>query len=394
MAENLAPGPDHKPNQKSVSAYGQWADGGWGMILTGNVQVSDVHLGGPGDVAIPSHASQTPSPETKEAWKTWAATCQRSGTPTIVQLCHPGRQSPAGISNRSFFAKTIAPSPVPLNFGPSILERLAASLLFGTPHEMTVEEISGEGGVVDQFVEAARQSFEAGFKGIELHGAHGYLLAQFLSPLTNHRTDSFGGTPAKRAEVVLRTIRAIRAATSPTFCIGIKLNSVDAATSESLSDVMAQIRLVAGCGIDFIEISGGSYENPLMMSADRDKEHGAARELFPGVRAGCAQGFPRLVLMVTGGFRTRIGMEQALESGGCDLIGIGRPATVKPKLPKEIILNTRDVPDERASVALTPYQAPWVVKHFPLKMVGLGASTMHYGAQIKRMGDGLEPVDR
>lgn len=122
-------------------------------------------------MAILSHASKSPSPETKEAWKTWAATCQRSGTPTIVQLCHPGRQSPAGISNRSFFAKTVAPSPVALNFGPSILERLVTSLLFGTPHEMTVEEISGEGGVVDQFVEAARQSFEAGFKGIELHGA-------------------------------------------------------------------------------------------------------------------------------------------------------------------------------------------------------------------------------
>ncbi|TVY85843.1 NADH-dependent flavin oxidoreductase, partial [Lachnellula willkommii] len=300
---------------------------------------SDIHLGGPGDVAIPSHASQTPSPDTKEAWKTWAATCQRSGTPTIVQLCHPGRQSPAGISNRSFFAKTIAPSPVPLNFGPNILERLAASLLFGTPHEMTVEEISGEGGVVDQFVEAARQSFEAGFKGIELHGAHGYLLAQFLSPLTNHRTDSFGGTPAKRAEIILRTIRAIRAATSPSFCIGIKLNSVDAATSESLSDVMAQIRLVAGCGIDFIEISGGSYENPLMMSADRGsdsaaplanavKQSTALREsFFLEFAQTVRKEFPRLVLMVTGGFRTRVGMEQALESGGCDLIGIGRPAT-------------------------------------------------------------------
>ena len=122
-------------------------------------------------MAILSHASKDPSPETKEVWKTWAATCQRSGTPTIVQVCHPGRQSPAGISNRSFFAKTIAPSPVKLNFGAGILDKLAATLLFGTPREMTIGEISGEGGVVDQFVEAAKQSFEAGFKGIELHGA-------------------------------------------------------------------------------------------------------------------------------------------------------------------------------------------------------------------------------
>ncbi|TVY37004.1 NADH-dependent flavin oxidoreductase, partial [Lachnellula occidentalis] len=398
MAENLAPGPEHKPNQKSVSLYGQWADGGWGMLLTGNVQVSDLHLGGPGDVAILSHASKSPSPETQEAWKSWAATCQRSGTPTIVQLCHPGRQSPAGISNRSFFAKAIAPSPVKLNFGSSILERLAAALLFGTPHEMTVEEINE---VVDQFVEAARQSFEAGFKGIELHGAHGYLLAQFLSPLTNHRSDSFGGTPATRAEIVLLIIRAIRSATSPSFCIGIKMNSVDAASSESLDDVMAQIRLVAECGIDFIEISGGTYENPRMMNGDAAaapdatvKKSTALREsFFLEFAQTVRKEFPQLVLMVTGGFRTRVGMEEALKSGGCDLIGVGRPATVKPKLPKEIILNTAEVPDERASIALNPYQAPWLVANFPLKLVGTGAANVHWGKQINRIADGLEPTD-
>lgn len=182
------------------------------------------------------------------------------------------------------------------------------------------------------------------------------------------------------------------------------MNSVDAATSESLDDVMAQIRLVAACGIDFIEISGGSYENPLMMNPDRDsaapqanvvKQSTALREsFFLEFAQAVRKEFPRLVLMVTGGFRTRVGMEGALESGGCDLIGIGRPATVKPKLPKEIILNTKEVPDERASVALTPYDAPWLIKHFPLKMVGMGAATKHYGDQIKRMGDGLEPVDR
>jgi len=136
--------------------------------ITGNVQVSDTYLGGPSDVSILSQTSKAPSPETKEAWKTWAATCQRSGTPTVVQLCHPGRQSPAGLGNRSFFSKTIAPSAVKMNFGPSLIEKLAVSILFGTPREMTVEEING---VVDQFVEAAKQVYEAGFKGVELHGA-------------------------------------------------------------------------------------------------------------------------------------------------------------------------------------------------------------------------------
>jgi 2,4-dienoyl-CoA reductase-like NADH-dependent reductase (Old Yellow Enzyme family) len=105
------------------------------------------------------------------------------------------------------------------------------------------------------------------------------------------------------------------------------------------------------------------------------------------------ESFPQLVLMVTGGFRTRVGMEDALSSGGCDLIGIGRPATVRPKLPKEIILNTKEVPDERAHVALAPFEAPWLVKHFPIKQVGVGAASGYYGSQIQRMGEGLEPVD-
>jgi 2,4-dienoyl-CoA reductase-like NADH-dependent reductase (Old Yellow Enzyme family) len=137
----------------------------------GNVQVSDAYLGTPRDVAILSNASSQRSNAIQESWKSWAQTCQQHGTPAVVQLCHPGRQSPVGAGNRSFFAKTVAPSAVRLNFGPSWIERLAVSLVFGTPREMTVEEISGEGGLVDQFVAAAKQCFDAGFKGVELHGA-------------------------------------------------------------------------------------------------------------------------------------------------------------------------------------------------------------------------------
>ena len=137
----------------------------------GNVQVSKTYLGSPGDVAILSQASANPSTATQDLWKNWAATCQRSGTPAIVQLNHPGRQSPVGAGNRGFFEKTVAPSAVKLNFGNNILARAAVAFMFGTPREMTVEEISGEDGLIDQFAAAARQSFEAGFKGIELHGA-------------------------------------------------------------------------------------------------------------------------------------------------------------------------------------------------------------------------------
>lgn len=183
------------------------------------------------------------------------------------------------------------------------------------------------------------------------------------------------------------------------------MNSVDAASSESLDDVIEQIRLIAECGIDFIEISGGTYEDPKMAvealtpsintkeSTVNIKESTSQRESFFLEFAKTARKeFPSLILMVTGGFRTRVGMEAALASGGCDLVGIGRPATTRPKLPKEIILNT-DIPDEKAHVALAPYKAPWLVRHIPIKQVGTGAQSAYYGSQIQRMGEGLEPID-
>lgn len=136
--------------------------------MQGNVQVSETYLGSPRDVAILSKSSST---ATKDLWRNWAATCQRSGTPTVVQLCHPGRQSPVGAGNRGFFEKSVAPSAVKMNFGDNLIAKAAVSFMFGTPREMATDEISGQGGVIDQFVAAAKQCFMAGFKGVELHGA-------------------------------------------------------------------------------------------------------------------------------------------------------------------------------------------------------------------------------
>lgn len=133
--------------------------------------MDETYLGSPGDVSILSKASNSPSAATQDLWRNWAATCQRSGTPTIVQLCHPGRQSPWGAGNRSFFAKSVAPSAVKMNLGDNLIAKAATSLLFGTPRELSADEISGPGGIIDQFVAAAKQSFIAGFKGVELHGA-------------------------------------------------------------------------------------------------------------------------------------------------------------------------------------------------------------------------------
>ena len=193
------------------------------------------------------------------AWKAWAHACTSEGTPAIVQINHPGRQSPIGAGNRSLLAQNIAPSAIPMNFGPGVLPCLLNSVIFGTPKEMTVPDIQD---VVERFAESARLSAEAGFSGVQIHAAHGYLLAQFLSEKSNNRNDAYGGSPEARAKIVVDIIHAIQAAVPRGFCVGIKLNSTDHQSIQALDACKKQLRLITSAGVDFIEISGGTYEDP------------------------------------------------------------------------------------------------------------------------------------
>lgn len=257
MAENMAgPATDYLPDDAVKRSYTAWADAGWGMILTGNVQVDTKYLGQPGDTAlIDNEAKQL------ESWKAWAKASKgpNGSTPAIVQINHPGRQSPAGAGTRGFFAKNVAPSAVPVVFGPGLLAKLLSAVVLGTPREMTVAEIEG---VVAQFARAGKLSADAGFDGVELHAAHGYLLTQFLSPQSNKRTDAYGGTPAKAARIVADIVRAMRAVTPKGFTIGIKLNSVDHQSESALRDCIEQLHVITEAGVDFLEVSGGTSEDP------------------------------------------------------------------------------------------------------------------------------------
>lgn len=194
MAEGMSDS-THMPNHKFIQAYSQWAVGGWGLVITGkiafvlqnndlqksnivvgNVQVDVKYLGENKDVSV-SEAAEERS-KTLAAWKSWSTACQKNGTPTIVQLNHPGRQSPIFAGTKSIFEKNIAPSPVPLDFGPSWFARAIRSLVFGSPREITVEDIQK---LVDQFGDVAKLAAESGFKGVEIHAAHGYLLGRSIT---------------------------------------------------------------------------------------------------------------------------------------------------------------------------------------------------------------------
>jgi 2,4-dienoyl-CoA reductase-like NADH-dependent reductase (Old Yellow Enzyme family) len=279
------------PTDLHTNLYRQWAEGGWGMVLTGAFQrlhpsinyfllaryvyhelslTAWYHIG---SVSIDRmyltdarDNSYDPSNTTAfvARWRalTDACTTSSSGNTTalIMQINHPGRQSPLCAGSRSFTTKNIAPSPVPLNLGSGLVARFASSLAFGTPREMTKTDIED---VIQRHVHAARLAREAGFHGVQLHAAHGYLFTQFLGSGTNRRTaDAYGGSVENRARIVVETVRGIRDALGDEFCVGIKLNSVDHQSGEALAECLVQLKMIIAAGVDFVEISGGTYEDP------------------------------------------------------------------------------------------------------------------------------------
>ncbi|KAJ5473575.1 hypothetical protein N7475_003141 [Penicillium sp. IBT 31633x] len=392
MAEMLAK--TNQPTEGLLDAYEQWSDGGWGSILTGNVQVDVNHLGSPFDPALHSEYTDSETNSTVVAqWKKYADTCQKHGTPAIAQICHPGRQSFRVAGRRGMFAPTLAPSAVPIKVGNGYLDRLIGYLAWAAPKEMTTQDVER---VIRQFVDTARLLADAGFSGIELHGAHGYLIDQFLSGKTNLRTDAYGGTPEKRARFVLEILSQTRKVVPATFAIGIKLNSADHSSS-TFGETMTQIALLAEAGIDFMEISGGTYEDPKMMghgeasSAAPKSERTAAREaFFLEFSKEVRQRHPGLVLMLTGGFRSRAGAEAAIENNACDLVGIGRPAAVDPKFPR--LLLDESVAADEARMPLNKVPVPWYGRFLPANLIGAGAETIYYSAQIQRLAKGLSTI--
>ncbi|KAM7202574.1 NADH:flavin oxidoreductase/NADH oxidase [Naviculisporaceae sp. PSN 640] len=421
MAESLGDSSGLPTDTRLLSAYESWAQGQWGMILTGNVQIDRRYLGSPQDVYIDPPSLSDPAVRASvlaafkkyaEASKSQSSTGNGKSAAAIVQINHPGRQSPVGAGSRPFMTKNLAPSPVPLTLGgtgtSSPLSYLLTKLMFGTPREMTIPEIND---IISRFAETSLLLAEAGFDGVEIHGAHGYLLSQFLSPRSNKRTDSYGGTPANRARIVVEIIHAIREKIAkdgrfPTFVVGIKVNSVDSQADgeKGLQDLIEQLKLIVDAGVDFVEISGGSYDDPAMFigvdgddskpvkkSASSEKREAFFQTFASAIRDSLSKSQNQTPLMLTGGFRTRKGMEHALSTGDCDLVGIGRPAVINPHLPANVLLN-KEIKDQDAILYAKKLPLPgWfagIAKWILPTVIGAGYETAWYGDKIKEVGNG------
>jgi 2,4-dienoyl-CoA reductase-like NADH-dependent reductase (Old Yellow Enzyme family) len=356
---------ERAPTPELVRLYQAWADGGVGLCVTGNVMIDRRALGEPGNVVIEDDRDLA-------QLKAWAQAATRNGTQCWVQLNHPGKQSPKGLNK-----ETVAPSAVP--FRPDM------KAFFATPRELTDAEVHA---LVARYGKAAGIVKQAGFTGVQIHGAHGYLVSQFLSPHHNRRTDDWGGTAEKRRRFVLAVYQSMRENVGPDFPIGIKLNSADfqrgGFTEEESLDT---IRALAEAGIDLIEVSGGTYEAPAMTGVKADKaevkDSTRQREAYFLAFAEKARQAVKTPLVVTGGFRSSQGMAEAIGSGSVDMVGLARVLAVEPDLPKRL---------------LAGQEAINVIK--PIK-TGIGfidkmglLEVTWYTGQLKRIGKGEAPKPR
>ena len=318
MSEALAT-PDGKVTPALIKLYDTWGKGGLGSSITGNVMIDHRAKNEPGVVIVEDESDLARLTE-------WASLGKKHNTAQIVQLSHPGKQCPKGLNR-----ETVAPSAI--GFGP------AMAPLFGVPRALTEEEIYD---LIRRFGESARICEKAGFQGVQIHGAHGYLVSAFLSPKHNHRTDQWGGSLENRMRFLLESFKEIRKQTSASFVVGVKLNSADFQKGGfTEEDSVAVFKALDALGVDFIEISGGTYEAPAMAGAKRKqpaiKESTIQREAYFLEFAEKVRKEVKTVLMVTGGFRTRAGMDAALASGACDLIGIARPLAVETDVTDSLI---------------------------------------------------------
>lgn len=354
MEENMAVS-GQLPGPTLLRLYRQWSRGGAGLLITGNVMVHAAALTGPGGVVLDAESPLEP-------FRQWADAAKSGGARVWMQINHPGRQVRADMPGVAW-----APSPIRVDVGKN-------SKRFAEPVGMTPAQIAE---TVQRFAATAAQAERAGFDGVEIHAAHGYLLSQFLSPLANRRTDGWGGSLENRARLLLDIVRAVRSAVAPGFAVAVKLNSADFQRGGFDSgDAARVIAMLAPLGVDIVELSGGSYEAPAMTGQERDERTRKREAYFLSLAEELATSSP-LPLMMTGGV-VRLPVAEEVLAAGIELVGMGSALAVDPGLPN------RWQHDPDAKVELAPV-------NIQDKAVASAASMARVRQQLRRLGAGRRP---
>jgi 2,4-dienoyl-CoA reductase-like NADH-dependent reductase (Old Yellow Enzyme family) len=317
MTEGLADKFD-LPTPALIQLYKTWSQGGTGLHITGNVMVDRRYLERAGNVVLEDDKNL-------DLFRTWSKQGTTGGNHLWVQLNHPGRQCPKMVST-----EPLSPSDI----------QLAMLGNFARPRPMDQSDIEQ---VIERFITSARLVKEAGFTGVQIHCAHGYLLSQFLSPKINQRQDQWGGSLENRARIIRRIIVGARAAVGADFPIGVKLNSADFQKGGfSLEDCLTVASWLGEDGVDLLEISGGTYEQLSLIGVEPTdvRESTRKREAYFIEYAECIKQSAQIPVMITEGFRSRDFMERAIESGEVDVLGLARPLCTKPDCSAKIIQQT------------------------------------------------------
>jgi 2,4-dienoyl-CoA reductase-like NADH-dependent reductase (Old Yellow Enzyme family) len=355
MEENMA-GRAQLPEERLLALYRRWGAGGAGLLITGNVMVHAEALTGPGGVVLDLGAPLEP-------FAGWAKAGKANGAAMWMQINHPGRQVQAQMPGVVW-----APSPVGVELGKHTKR-------FGRPVAMTPEQIDA---TVRRFAVAAVSAERAGFDGVEVHAAHGYLLSQFLSPLSNRRTDQWGGSLENRARMLLDVVRAIRSSVASSFAVAVKLNSADFQRGGfDADDAQQVIAMLEPFGVDLVELSGGNYESPAMAGRPADARTQAREAYFLELATELAKTSP-LPLMLTGGITRRETAEKAL-ANGVAMIGMATALAVTPDLPN------RWRAGEQAGGQLRPVS-------WSDKTLASAASMALVRHQMRRMARGRNPA--
>ncbi|MFC7446413.1 NADH:flavin oxidoreductase/NADH oxidase family protein [Rhodococcus daqingensis] len=352
MSEQLATR-DGRPTPELNRLYATWGRGGAGLLVTGNVMIDRAALVEPRNIILDDERAL---PQIRA----WSDAGRAAGSAVWMQINHPGRVATVPFTRR----------PV----GPYASREPVPGFNFRKPRELTGADIES---LIRRYVRTAELAIAGGFDGVQIHAAHGYLLAQFLSPLANTRGDRYGRDAAGRRRLLLEVVAAVRAALGPHVPISVKLNSKDFQRggldeSESLDVAVA----LADAGIDVLEISGGNYAAPAMTGV-----HHRSREAYfldYGTRVRRLISTP---LMLTGGLRSRDTMERIVHEGAVDIIGMARPMAIVPDYPARILAGEPEP------------QLPTGPLHLGYRPADGYIQLAAHAAQLHRIGAGLSPLD-
>lgn len=344
------------PSKNLINVYRRWGEGGYGVILTGNLMIEYDQLEAAGNTIIPPDAPC--EGERFEAFKELAAVSKKHGALIIAQVSHPGRQAPDVIQKNPISASDVH------------LDKTLLGMTFAKPHAASLEEIQK---VINGFAHCAEYLEKAGYDGIQLHGAHGYLLSQFISEKTNKRTDKYGGTLENRARLILEIAQEVRRRVKPSFILAIKLNSVEFQDKGlQPEDAQKLCVMLEENKFDFVELSGGDYEN---LAFQHKRESSKKREaFFLDFAEKITPSLKQTKSYITGGLRTAGAMVKALSV--CDGVGLARPAAQEFYFPKEIL---------RGQVSGAIKQS--------IDQQDFGTTNIAAGTQIRQVGKDHQPID-